>query len=226
MCDPDIAGRTYLSTYRRLGARAWAETCKPKRDMTEIALHFAANLLSCWIIDRAIYQSKAKRRDYVFTFTWSRPFSFCAGCSVGPCFALGLFAIFGIIRYRTNVVPIREMTYLFLVIALAVMNALAPLSMPLLEVGAGNAALWALAFALERMLFVEHLVTKRVVYDRIELLQEGRREELKADIAQRIGEPVERIDIGDINLLRETAVVKVSYRGEDRSEHLDPNDAL
>ena len=75
------------------------------------------------------------------------------------------------------------------------------------------------------MLFVEHLVTKRVVYDRIELLQEGRREELKADIAQRIGEPVERIDIGDINLLRETAVVKVSYR-EDRSEHLDPNDAL
>lgn len=199
--------------------------------MTEIALHFAANLLSCWIIVRAIYQSKAKRRDYVFTFTMvsASVFLLCrmlSGVELDLAFALGLFAIFGIIRYRTNVVPIREMTYLFLVIALAVMNALAPLSMPLLEVGAGNAALWALAFALERMLFVEHLVTKRVVYDRIELLQEGRREELKADIAQRIGEPVERIDIGDINLLRETAVVKVSYRGEDRSEHLDPNDAL
>lgn len=199
--------------------------------MTEIPLHFAANLLSCWIIVRAIYQSKAKRRDYVFTFTMvsASVFLLCrmlSGVELDLAFALGLFAIFGIIRYRTNVVPIREMTYLFLVIALAVMNALAPLSMPLLEVGAGNAALWALAFALERMLFVEHLVTKRVVYDRIELLQEGRREELKADIAQRIGEPVERIDIGDINLLRETAVVKVSYRGEDRSEHLDPNDAL
>ena len=199
--------------------------------MTEIALHFAANLLSCWIIVRAIYQSKAKRRDYVFTFTMvsASVFLLCrmlSGVELDLAFALGLFAIFGIIRYRTNVVPIREMTYLFLVIALAVMNALAPLSMPLLEVGAGNAALWALAFALERLLFVEHLVTKRVVYDRIELLQEGRREELKADIAQRIGEPVERIDIGDINLLRETAVVKVSYRGEDRSEHLDPNDAL
>lgn len=199
--------------------------------MTEIALHFAANLFSCWIIVRLIYQSKAKRRDYVFTFTMvsASVFLLCrmlSGVELDLAFALGLFAIFGIIRYRTNAVPIREMTYLFLVIAVAVMNALAPLSMDLLEVGVGNAALWVLAMLLERVLFVEHLVTKRVVYDRIELLQEGRREELKADISKRIGEPVERIDIGDVNLLRETAVIKVSFRGEDRSEHLDPNDAL
>lgn len=199
--------------------------------MIEIALHFAANLLSCWIIVRLIYQSKAKRRDYVFTFTMvsASVFLLCrmlSGVELDLAFALGLFAIFGIIRYRTNAVPIREMTYLFLVIAVAVMNALAPLSMDLLEVGVGNAALWVLAMLLERVLFVEHLVTKRVVYDRIELLQEGRREELKADISKRIGEEVERIDIGDVNLLRETAVIKVSFRGEDRSEHLDPNDAL
>ena len=199
--------------------------------MTEIALHFAANLLSCWIIVRLIYQSKAKRRDYVFTFMMvsASVFLLCrmlSGVELDLAFALGLFAIFGIIRYRTNPVPIREMTYLFLVIALAVMNALAPLSREWLEVGIGNAALWVLALLLERVLFVEHLVTKRVVYDRIELLQKGRREELKADIAQRIGEKVERIDIGDVNLLRETAVIKVSFRGEDRSEHLDPNDAL
>ena len=199
--------------------------------MTEIALHFAANLLSCWIIVRLIYQSKAKRRDYVFTFTMvsASVFLLCrmlSGVELDLAFALGLFAIFGIIRYRTNAVPIREMTYLCLVIAVAVMNALAPLSMDILEVGVGNAALWVLAMLLERVLFVEHLVTKRVVYDRIELLQEGRREELKADISKRIGEPVERIDIGDVNLLRETAVIKVSFRGEDRSEHLDPNDAL
>ena len=154
--------------------------------MTEIALHFAANLLSCWIIVRMIYQSKAKRRDYVFTFTMvsASVFLLCrmlSGVELDLAFALGLFAIFGIIRYRTNPVPIREMTYLFLVIALAVMNALAPISMPELSVAMGNVALWMLAFILERLLFVEHLVTKRVIYDRIELLQEGRREELKAD---------------------------------------------
>ena len=97
--------------------------------MTEIALHFAANLISCWIIVRMIYQSKAKRRDFVFTFTMvsASVFLLCrmlSGVELDLAFALGLFAIFGIIRYRTNPVPIREMTYLFLVIAMAVMNAL------------------------------------------------------------------------------------------------------
>lgn len=199
--------------------------------MTEIALHFAANLLSCWIIVRLIYQSKAKRRDFVFTFTMvsASVFLLCrmlSGVELDLAFALGLFAIFGIIRYRTNPVPIREMTYLFLVIALAVMNALAPLSMDILSVGLGNAALWALAFVLERLLFVEHLVTKRVVYDRIELLQEGRRDELREDLSIRIGETVERMEIGNVDLLRETAVIKVSYRGEDFSEHIDPTDGV
>lgn len=199
--------------------------------MTEIALHFAANLISCWIIVRMIYQSKAKRRDFVFTFTMvsASVFLLCrmlSGVELDLAFALGLFAIFGIIRYRTNPVPIREMTYLFLVIAMAVMNALAPMSMDLLDVAIGNGLLWAIAFILERLLFVEHLVTKRVVYDRIELLQEGRREELRKDLGERIGEKVERMEIGNVDLLRETAVIKVSYRGEDHSEHIDPTDSL
>jgi len=199
--------------------------------MTEIALHFAANLLSCWIIVRLIYQSKAKRRDFVFTFTMvsASVFLLCrmlSGVELDLAFALGLFAIFGIIRYRTNPVPIREMTYLFLVIAMAVMNALAPMAMGIVDVAIGNAFLWVIAFVLERLLFVEHMVTKRVVYDRIELLQEGRREELKADLGQRIGEKVERMEIGNVDLLRETAVIKVSYKGEDHSEHLDPTDGV
>ena len=199
--------------------------------MTEIVLHFAANLISCWIIVRMIYQSKAKRRDFVFTFTMvsASVFLLCrmlSGVELDLAFALGLFAIFGIIRYRTNPVPIREMTYLFLVIAMAVMNALAPMSMDLLDVAMGNGLLWAIAFILERLLFVEHLVTKRVVYDRIELLQEGRREELRKDLGERIGEKVERMEIGNVDLLRETAVIKVSYRGEDHSEHIDPTDSL
>ncbi|MED5336284.1 MAG: DUF4956 domain-containing protein [Bacteroidota bacterium] len=199
--------------------------------MTEIALHFAANLISCWIIVRMIYQSKATRRDFVFTFTMvsASVFLLCrmlSGVELDLAFALGLFAIFGIIRYRTNPVPIREMTYLFLVIAMAVMNALAPMSMDLLDVAMGNGLLWAIAFILERLLFVEHLVTKRVVYDRIELLQEGRREELRKDLGERIGEKVERMEIGNVDLLRETAVIKVSYRGDDHSEHIDPTDSL
>ena len=178
-----------------------------------------------------IYQSKAKRRDYVFTFMMvsASVFLLChmlSGVKLDLAFALGLFAIFGIIRYRTNVVPIREMTYLFVVITLAVMNALAPSSIGELPVAAGNMALWLLAFTLERVLFVEHLVTKRVVYDRIEFLHKDKREALRADLSERIGEDVERIEIGNIDLLRETAVIKVSYRGEDYSEHIDPSDSV
>lgn len=178
-----------------------------------------------------IYQSKAKRRDYVFTFMMvsASIFLLCRmliGVELDLAFALGLFAIFGIIRYRTNVVPIREMTYLFVVIALAVMNALAPGAMGEWPVAIGNASIWFLAFALERLMFVEHLVTKRVVYDRIEYLQKDKRAELLADLAERIGEDVERIEIGNVDLLRETAVIKVSYKGEDHSEHIDPNDGI
>ena len=206
-------------------------TCKPDRNMTEIALHFAANLISCWIIVRMIYQSKAKRRDYVFTFMMVRSsiFLLCRmliGVELDLAFALGLFAIFGIIRYRTNVVPIREMTYLFVVIALAVMNALAPGAMGEWPVAIGNASIWFLAFALGRLVFVEHLVTQRVVYDRIEYLQKDKRAELLTDLAERIGEDVERIEIGNVDLLRETAVIKVSYKGEDHSEHIDPIDGI
>ena len=98
--------------------------------------------------------------------------------------------------------------------------------MDILLVGLGNAFLWVLAFALERLLFVEHLVTKRVVYDRVELLQAGRREELREDLGKRIGEHVVRMEIGNVDLLRETAVIKVSYKGEDYSEHLDPSDSM
>lgn len=199
--------------------------------MTEIALHFAASLLSCWIIVRLIYQSKAKRRDYVFTFMMvsASVFLLCrmlSGVELDLAFALGLFAIFGIIRYRTNVVPIREMTYLFLVIALAVMNALAPGSMGEWPVALSNIALWAIAFVLERVMFVEHFVTKRVVYDRIEYLHKDKREALRADLSERIGEDVERMEIGNVDLLRETAVIKVSYRGNDYSEHIDPSDSM
>ena len=94
---------------------------------------FTLNLVSSLVVVRLIYHMAAKRRDFVFTFMLvsTAVFLLCrllAGVEIGLAFALGLFAIFGIIRYRTNAIPIREMTYLFIVITLAVINALAPLA--------------------------------------------------------------------------------------------------
>jgi hypothetical protein len=188
-------------------------------------------LLSGWILVRLIYQTTAKRKDYVFTFMMvsSAVFLLCrvlSGVELDLAFALGLFAIFGIIRYRTNPVPIREMTYLFVVIALAVMNALAPMdaAWPILLLG--NVGLLALAFLLDRVIHVEHLVTRRVIYDRVDLLPMEKRGELIADLESRIGVKIVRVEIGNVDLLRDTAVIKVSIKGELLSDHSNSADEL
>ena len=107
---------------------------------------FALNLVSSLVVVRLIYHMAAKRRDFVFTFMLvsTAVFLLCrllAGVEIDLAFALGLFAIFGIIRYRTNAIPIREMTYLFIVITLAVINALAPLAASWLEIALANVCL-------------------------------------------------------------------------------------
>jgi hypothetical protein len=196
-----------------------------------LALHFGANLLSAWILVRLIYQTQAKRRDYVFTFMMvsSAVFLLCrllSGVQLDLAFALGLFAIFGIIRYRTNPVPIREMTYLFVVIALAVMNALAPMAAEWPALILGNTALLGLAFVLERLVNVEHLVTRRVVYDRVDLLPLAKRDELKADLEERVGVEIVRIEVGNVDLLRDTAVIKIATREELHSDHTEPSDGI
>ena len=187
---------------------------------------FGLNLVSAFVVVRLIYHMATKRRDYVFTFMLvsNSVFLLCrllAGVEIDLAFALGLFAIFGIIRYRTYAVPIREMTYLFIVITLAVINALAPLAASWIEIGLANLLIWLLAWVLERLWFVEHLATKVVVYDRIELLHEGRRPELIADLEQRTGVSIVNIEIGKVDLLRDTAIIKIHFSQDDAPSHYE-----
>lgn len=187
---------------------------------------FGLNLISAFVVVRLIYHMAAKRRDYVFTFMLvsNSVFLLCrllAGVEIDLAFALGLFAIFGIIRYRTYAVPIREMTYLFIVITLAVINALAPLAASGIEIGLANLLIWVLAWVLERLWFVEHLATKVVVYDRIELLHEGRRAELIADLEQRTGVSIVNIEIGKVDLLRDTANIKIHFSQDEAPSHYE-----
>ena len=138
-------------------------------------------------------------------------------------FALGLFAIFGIIRYRTDAIPIREMTYLFIVIALAVLNALAPGSTDIALIGAANIMVWGMAVVLDRLWSVRHVATKVVIYDRVDLLHVGKRKELLADIEQRTGVEIIRIEIGKVDLLRDTATIKVHFDGDKQPDHFEGN---
>ena len=198
--------------------------------MTETALHlalsFAGNLFSCLLIVLGIYHVISKRRDYVFSFILvsTAVFLLCyllVGVEIDLAFALGLFAIFGIIRYRTDAIPIREMTYLFIVIALSVLNALAPGSAGWLLIVGANVAVWAITFTLDRLWAIRHVATKVVIYDRVDLLSEGRRDELIKDLQQRTGVQIIRIEIGKVDLLRDTAVIKVHFDGDAQPGHYE-----
>jgi hypothetical protein len=132
-------------------------------------------------------------------------------------FALGLFAIFGIIRYRTESMPVREMTYLFVIIAISVINALA-VEVGLLELACTNLLFVISVMLCERLHHGKHVSTKLVLYDRVELISPEHRAELIEDLKKRTGMDVVRVEVGHIDFLRDTAMLRVHYVSND-SQH-------
>ena len=130
-------------------------------------------------------------------------------------FALGLFAIFGIIRYRTDPIPIKEMTYLFLVIGVSVLNALANKKISHAELLLGNFLIIAITYGLEKIWLLKHETRKNITYEKIELIVPERREELIADLSQRTGLDIIRIEIRRIDFLKDTANIRIFYYEED-----------
>ena len=198
----------------------------------ELGIRFALNLLVCWLLVHFFYYRKSRRRDYYFTFivfssAMLTLLYIMGNVEVGVGLTLGLFAIFGVIRYRTETVPIREMTYLFIIIALAAVNGLAPLyhvvdlaSAPHYVLSWGNVGVMALVnclmlllvWVLESESLVKHTTTKLVQYDRIELIVPEKREELIADLEKRLGVKVENVEIGHVDFMKDSAMIKVYYR--------------
>lgn len=198
----------------------------------ELGIRFALNLLVCWLLVHFFYYRKSRRRDYYFTFivfssAMLTLLYIMGNVEVGVGLTLGLFAIFGVIRYRTETVPIREMTYLFIIIALAAVNGLAPLyhvvdlaSAPHYVLSWGNVGVMALVnclmlllvWVLESESLVKHVTTKLVQYDRIELIVPEKRDELIADLEKRLGVKVENVEIGHVDFLKDSAMIKVYYR--------------
>ena len=205
-----------------------AEVSKAPFSIYDLGLGFIINLISSLIVVRVIYNLASQRRDFVFTFMLvsTSVFFLCSVLSnidIELGFALGLFAIFSIIRYRTDAIPIREMSYLFIVISLAVINALGPSAEEFswLIIAAANVGIWALAFVLERLWFVKHLTTKMVVYDRIDLIKADSRVELKADLEERTGVIISSIEIGKVDLLRDTAMIRVHFYKDEQPGHYE-----
>lgn len=185
-------------------------------DLVKLIIRFAFNLITTGIIIRYIYYPAGKRKDYLFTFFLISTviFFLCFmldNVNLEMGLALGLFAIFGIIRYRTNPIPIKEMTYLFVVIGVSVVNALANKRISLAEVVMANTIIIFLVLGFERLWKMKHESSKLIIYENIDLIGPDRREELLADLEKRTGHKITKIDIIRIDYLRDTARIMVYY---------------
>ena len=180
------------------------------------------NLLIILIIARYIYYPVTRNKDYLFTYLLISltVFLLCVlldSVKLQLGFALGLFAIFGIIRYRTDPIPIKEMTYLFLVIGISVVNALANKKISHAELVFANLLLVFVTFGMERIWLLRHESRRNIIYEKIELILPERREELMADLKLRTGIDIIRFEIRRIDFLKDTANIRIFYY-EDNSE--------
>lgn len=184
-------------------------------DFGEMMIRFLINIVTVGIIVHAFYYPKVKRRDYYFTFSLIGVSIFMliylmGGVKLKIGFALGLFAIFGIIKYRTEQVPIREMTYLFVIIAVAAINGLAT-RLSYFELIVTNMIFIATLAICENTTWMKHVASKLVTYDNVALLNPEREEELKADLEKRLGLKIIRIEVGNVDFLKDSAILKIYY---------------
>ena len=184
-------------------------------DFLTMLLRFSFNTAMVWIMIHCLYYPKSQRRDYYFTFMLISISIFfmiylLGGVKLKVGFALGLFAIFGIIRYRTESMPVREMTYLFSIIAMSVINALAT-TISYIELITTNAIFVLAAWFFESYVLLKHVSTKLIQYDRIALITPERYDEMLIDLKQRTGLNITKAEVGAIDFLRDMAIVKIYY---------------
>ena len=186
-------------------------------DFYKMILRFFINLFFLTAIVKYIYHKNNQDKDYFFTF-------YAIGIVVFfLCFtlkkyeldlgmALGLFAIFGILRYRTVPLDVKEMTYLFVIIGISVINALSNKKMSYIEIITANSAIVFALYWLELYWISNFLMSKKIVYETIENIHPDNHEKLKKDLEQRLGIEIYDFEIGDINFLRDTAQITIRYK--------------
>jgi hypothetical protein len=196
--------------------------------LTKLALRFAFNLAATFIIVVLLYARISKRKEFYFSYFAISIAVFLLvflleSVKVELGFALGLFAIFGIIRYRTDPIPPKEMTYLFIIIAVSVINALSKDYFSYLELTFVNLLLVGALWALEKILMMRQENSMLVVYEKIENLHSERENELIADLEERTGVKVKRFQIENIDFLRDTARITLFFENNGRSKRENIN---
>jgi hypothetical protein len=190
-------------------------------DVYKLLLRLVINFIFITIIVRGIYYQKTKRKDYLFTYYLIGfiIFFICFSLKkldIDTGMGLGLFAIFSIIRYRTNPIEIKEMTYLFIVIGLSVINSLASNKISMTELGIVNSFILLMTYVLEYVWLLKHETRKSILFENIKLIDISKQDELKIELEKRTGLKINRVEVGKINYLDDTAQVRIYYYADDQ----------
>jgi hypothetical protein len=189
-------------------------------DFLQMIVRFTFHFIITVILIRFLYYPHSRRKDYFFIFMIFSVIVFLLCFMLGKVnvqlgFALGLFAIFGILRYRTDTIPIKEMTYLFLMVGIAVVNSLSDKTVSWTELLFANLLIILITWYLERIWMHKKEDFMDIRYEKIELIHPARRDELVEDLKNRTGLNVYRVSIDRINFLRDTVRIRIFYRHEE-----------
>lgn len=181
-----------------------------------LAIRFGFNLIATFFIVVMLYARNSKRKDFYFSYFAISIAVFMLvfllqGVTLELGFALGLFAIFGIIRYRTDAIPIKEMTYLFVIITVSVINALTKDILGYLELTLVNILLVGALWILEHILMLRQEDSLQIIYENIENIHEDREAELIADLEKRTGIKIRRYRIDKVDFLRDVARITIYF---------------
>ncbi len=185
-------------------------------DFSFMAIRFGFNIIATFFVVVLLYARNSKRKDFYFSYfaISIAVFLLCfllESVKLELGFALGLFAIFGIIRYRTDPIPIKEMTYLFVIITVSVINALSKNQIGYIELTFVNVLLVGALWALEKILMLRQEDSLLVIYENIENLHKAREKELLADLEARTGIKIKRFQIEKIDFLRDVAQIMIYF---------------
>ena len=187
-------------------------------DFYSLLIRLFINFAIVGIIARCFYYPKSKRRDYLFIFIIMAMsifllVSLMEGSKMKTGAALGLFAIFGIIRYRTEAIPIREMTYLFMLVSVSVVNAMVVKLHweNILSLTLANVFFILLAWLFESSKIINDSCSKYIKYDNVNLIAPEKRPELIADLEKRTGLKILSIEVGTVDFLKDSVLIRIFY---------------
>ncbi len=185
-------------------------------DFSDLLVRFTLNTLLIFIVVHFIYAKNSKRKDFYFSYIAIGVIVFFLSSLLNNVklelgFALGLFAIFGIIRYRTDAIPIKEMTYLFVIIGISVINALANKKVSYAELVFTNTAIVFGLWILEKQLMLKQEQSIKLIYEKIENIHTMSEEVLLADLKKRTGIDIVRYEIKRIDFLKDIAIIRLYF---------------